>query len=248
MRAIILAAGRGGRMRPYTEDRPKCLVELRGRSLLDRQVSALRGGGVDEIGVVTGWRGEAFAGTGLRTFENPLWARSTMVESLAAAAEWLAEEPVIVSYGDIVFSAATVRDLVRSTAGIAVAYDTEWESVWRQRFEEPLSDAETFQVDADGLLTDIGSRPDSLAQVRGQYMGLVRLTPTAWEVLRETRAASEENAALDMTGLLGLVTRTGRLRIAAVPNTGPWWEFDSPSDVDAGLPVLDRLDAEQEGG
>jgi choline kinase len=247
MRAVILAAGQGRRMRPYTDDRPKCLMELNGRTLLDRQLSALRGGGVDEVGVVTGWQGDKFAGFGLRTFENPLWARSTMVESLAAAAQWLTEEPVIVSYGDIVFPAATVRRLVRSTANLAIAYDTEWEAVWRQRFDEPLSDAESFEINADGHLTDIGARPESLAQVHGQYMGLLRLTPKAWAVLRDARAASAENAALDMTGLLGHLTRTSRLRVAAVPNTGPWWEFDNPSDIEPGRPVLDRLDAEQEG-
>ena len=51
MRAIILAAGRGSRMKALTSDKPKCLVELRGRSLLERQLEALRGGGVSEIGI-----------------------------------------------------------------------------------------------------------------------------------------------------------------------------------------------------
>lgn len=233
-------------MRPYTDDRPKCLIELNGRTLLDRQVSALRAGGADEIGVVTGWQGDKFACTGLRTFENPSWARSTMVESLAAADDWLSTEPVIVSYGDIVFPAATVRRLVRSAAPLAVAYDTGWEDVWRQRFDDPLSDAETFEIDADGFVTGIGSRPRGLADVQGQYMGLLRLTPQAWAVLRAARAASAETAALDMTGLLGHLIRTGGVRVSGVPNDGPWWEFDSPSDVEPGLPVLDSLDAEQE--
>ncbi|ANZ39680.1 hypothetical protein BBK82_30195 [Lentzea guizhouensis] len=246
MKAIVLAAGNGARMRPHTDDRPKCLIELNGRTLLDRQVSALRAGGADEIGVVTGWQGARFAGLGLHTFENPRWADSTMVESLAAAGDWLTDEPVIVSYGDIVFSAATVRSLVRSAAEVAVAYDTEWETVWRQRFDDPLSDAETFKIDADGWVTDIGTRPRSLADVRGQYMGLLRLTPPSWAVLRNARAAGAEIAALDMTGLLGHLIRTG-LRVAGVPNDGPWWEFDSPSDVEPGLRVLDSLDAEQEG-
>lgn len=42
MKGLILAGGRGSRLRPYTDDRPKALVEVGGRSLLDRQVAALR--------------------------------------------------------------------------------------------------------------------------------------------------------------------------------------------------------------
>ena len=58
MRAVILAAGRGSRMRELGDERPKCLVALAGKTLLERQVAALRGGGVDKIGVVRGYRAE----------------------------------------------------------------------------------------------------------------------------------------------------------------------------------------------
>ena len=58
MRAVILAAGRGSRMGPMGNDRPKCLVKLDDRPLLDRQIAALRRGGVNEIGVVRGYRAE----------------------------------------------------------------------------------------------------------------------------------------------------------------------------------------------
>ena len=47
MKAIIIAAGMGQRLRPYTADRPKCMVEIKGRSLLERQVDAYRAAGID---------------------------------------------------------------------------------------------------------------------------------------------------------------------------------------------------------
>ncbi|MFZ9450262.1 MAG: NTP transferase domain-containing protein, partial [Alphaproteobacteria bacterium] len=64
MRAIILAAGRGSRMRQLTDERPKCLVPLRGRPLLEWQLEALRGAGIREIGIVTGYRREMLASRG----------------------------------------------------------------------------------------------------------------------------------------------------------------------------------------
>jgi choline kinase len=87
MRAIILAAGRGSRIRQLTDDRPKCLVELRGRPLLEWQVEALRGGGAREIGIVTGYRREMLAALGLREFHNPRWQDTNMVSSLECAVE-----------------------------------------------------------------------------------------------------------------------------------------------------------------
>ncbi|PYK48280.1 MAG: nucleotidyl transferase, partial [Verrucomicrobia bacterium] len=58
MRALILAAGRGSRMGDLGDDRPKCLIELQGRPLIERQITALRRSGVEEIGVVRGYRAE----------------------------------------------------------------------------------------------------------------------------------------------------------------------------------------------
>ena len=65
MKAIILAAGRGSRMKNLTDDRPKCLVELRGKALLDWQLAALREAGIEQAAIVTGYRRELFADRGL---------------------------------------------------------------------------------------------------------------------------------------------------------------------------------------
>ncbi len=54
-RALILSAGQGRRLLPFTADRPKCLIELDGRTVLERQIDNLRAGGIDHITVVTGY-------------------------------------------------------------------------------------------------------------------------------------------------------------------------------------------------
>ena len=89
MRALILAAGRGSRMGALGDDRPKCLVELDGKPLLERQRAALARGGADEIGIVRGYRSDMLNLPGITCFDNPRWAETNMVMSLAAAAEWL---------------------------------------------------------------------------------------------------------------------------------------------------------------
>ena len=66
MRAIIVAAGMGRRLSPYTDDRPKCLVEINGKSILARQVDAYRAAGVDEIVIVRGYMKEKIQVPGAR--------------------------------------------------------------------------------------------------------------------------------------------------------------------------------------
>ena len=89
MKAIILAAGRGSRMKNMTDDRPKCMVELRGKPLLEWQLTALHEAGISEIAIVTGYKRELLANRAPMEFHNPRWAETNMVSSLACAQEWL---------------------------------------------------------------------------------------------------------------------------------------------------------------
>jgi len=232
MKAVILAAGRGSRMKGLTDERPKCLVELNGRPLLDRQVAALRGAGCGEVAVVAGYRGDLLEDRGLTVFTNPRWAETNMVVSLTCAAPWLEAEPCLVSYGDIFYTVETARRLAEAEADIAISYDPEWLALWSARFADPLSDAETFRLHPDGTVADIGRRPSGLHEVQGQYMGLLRFTPAGWARVTAHLAAIglEAAAKLDMTSLLRALIEGGAA-VRAVPATGRWGEVDSASDV-----------------
>lgn len=233
MKAIILAAGRGSRMKDLTEARPKCLVELRGKTLLDRQLEALRAAGISEIAIVTGYKRELLADRGLVEFHNARWAETNMVSSLACAREWLEATPCIVSYSDIFYGAAAVRSLMASTASLAVTYDPDWLALWTQRFGDPLLDAETFRLTLGQTLAEIGNKPKSVDEVQGQYMGLLRFTPEGWaEVLRIRAGLTPEQCdKMHMTGTLQKVIEAGQVAIAAIPYAGEWGEVDSAEDL-----------------
>ena len=189
MKAIILAAGRGSRMKSLTDERPKCLVELRGKPLLEWQLESLRAAGISDIAVVTGYKRELLAERGLSEFHNPRWAETNMVSSLACAESWLQGEPCIVSYSDIFYSPVAVQSLINSDATLAVTYDPNWLQLWTERFGDPLLDAETFRLTAAHTLAEIGNKPQSVDDVQGQYMGLLRFTPEGWAEVVRLRAA-----------------------------------------------------------
>ena len=233
MKAIILAAGRGSRMKDLTEERPKCLVELRGKSLLDWQLDSLRSAGIDEIAIVTGYQREQLANRKLIEFHNARWAETNMVSSLTCALTWLQVEPCIVSYSDIFYSPVAVKSLMVCSASLAVTYDPNWLKLWTQRFGDPLLDAETFRLTAEYNLKEIGNKPRSVHEVEGQYMGLLRFTPEGWSEVLRIRAGlnSEQCDKMHMTGTLQKVIDAGRVNIAAVAYTGEWGEVDSAADL-----------------
>ena len=232
MRGIILAAGRGSRMRALTEDRPKCLVSLAGRSLLSRQIDALRLGGIGEIGIVRGYRAEQLGRFGLTLFDNPRWAETNMVMSLCCSEAWLREAPCLVGYSDIFYTSETVAALAAAPGDIVISYDRDWLAQWRRRFADPLSDAETFRLDATGRVQAIGGRAKSVEEIQGQYMGLLKFSPAGWRQVRGIidPLPPETRDRLDMTGMLARLIAAG-VRVSAVPALGRWGEIDSESDL-----------------
>ena len=235
MKAIILAAGRGSRMCALTDDRPKCLIELDGRSLLDRQLAALGGAGIHDLAIVTGYRRDLLAGRGLTEFHNPRWAETNMVSSLACAASWLETGPCLVSYSDIFYDPSGPASLIACPAALAVTFDPNWRRLWEKRFGDPLVDAETFRLHPDGTLAAIGDKPTTLEEVEGQYMGLLRFTPDGWNEVVRIRAGLEADRRdrMHMTGTLQRVIESGRVPIQAVPYRGAWGEVDSIEDLAA---------------
>lgn len=233
MRALILAAGRGGRMGRLCDDRPKCLVKLEGKPLIERQIAALRRGGVDAIGVVRGYRAEMIDFPGLTYFSNERWAETNMVMSLAAAATWLRSGPLIVSYADIFYRNELVRGLASAPGQLVVSYDREWRPLWTRRFANPLTDAETFRITAAGQLLEIGGKTTRIEEIEGQYIGLLKFTPPAWRAVESLlgRLDKPVRDRLDVTGLLRRMLTSQDFPIDTFASNGQWGEVDNAEDL-----------------
>lgn len=237
MKAILLAAGRGSRLGTLTQEQPKCFVPFRGRPLILWQLQALAEAGVRDAAVVRGYLAPFWDSQDLpvaRYFTNERWQQTNMVASLACAAPWLEQGTCLISYTDIFYTADSIRRLAAADGDIVITYDPNWLQVWSRRFANPLVDAETFRVEASGKLLEIGSRPKSVEEVQGQYMGLLKVTPQGWATIRAHLDALPENgiASLDMTGLLSRLLGAG-VAVRAVPIAEEWFEFDQISDLEA---------------
>ena len=244
MKAIILAAGEGKRLRPYTLDRPKCLVEIAGISLLDLQLEVMRSRGLQEIVLIGGYRSEMLRNRGSRLYVNAGYRETNMVWTLFCAEDEL-DGDLIVSYGDIAYSGEILDRLLASPADIAVAIDREWEPYWSARNADPLVDAESLRLASDGQILELGRPPTSLGEIQGQFMGVMKFTTAGLESLKSLVRSSSarllpggvslQNAY--MTDLLQAAIDQG-VRVDSVSMNGGWIEVDTVSDLE--LPITKR--------
>ncbi len=248
MRAVILSAGRGTRLHPYTENTPKCLTELGGMTLIGRQVATLRSGGVDDIVIAAGYKAEMLELPGTRMVLNPNWESTNMVETLFCAEAEFGEE-VIVSYGDIVYEPRVLAALLTSRYEISVAVDENWRAYWEHRFEDPSNDAESLRLNEEGRITDIGNPVSDISEIEAQYMGLMRFKGGGVRALKEARNNFSpfhrpwmENRPPEqayMTDLLMEMVLMG-FPVHAVPVEGGWLEIDTVKDYETAAAMIEN--------
>ena len=174
-KVILLVAGEGKRLRPHTLDRPKCMVEIDGISLIERQIKILKTMKLDNILMIGGYKANMLKRNDADLKINDRYHETNMVWTLFSAEDEF-EGEVIVSYGDIVYSSKILKALLKSDSDIAVTVDTDWKNYWQARNENPLDDAESLKLDSVGDIIEIGKKPKSINEIDAQYMGLMKFS------------------------------------------------------------------------
>ena len=252
LNAIILAAGQGKRLAPLTEHKPKCLVNLFGKTILDWQISVFKKCGITDISIVTGYHSELIDLPGLEFFQNKKFETTNMVESLFCASEKL-NESTIVSYGDIIFEKKVLDKLIQSKEDFSVVVDKNWKRYWEMRFDNPLDDAESLKIDTDGNITSIGQKTQKIDEIEGQYIGLMKFQDSGLEKIKgfyeKIKSQSTNNSnplnplvsfqQLFMTDFLqGLINDGCKLRSIEIENG--WLELDTIDDYDKYLKLYSK--------
>lgn len=239
MKAIILAAGQGTRLRPHTDDKPKCMVELAGKPLLHRQLEALRSVGIEQILLVGGYRADRLDAKGVELATNPRYAETNMVSTLFCAEDWMSPgEDLLIAYGDIVYEPRVVQSLIDVDAPIAISVDRQWQKLWESRMDDPLSDAETLKLADGDHIVELGKKPLSLDDIQGQYMGLIKVRGDSVQAFRDAWHRLDRKGVYDgkdfdnmfMTSFIQNLIDTGHDVRAAFTDNG-WIEVDTVEDL-----------------
>ncbi len=249
VRALILAAGMGTRLKEYTQDLPKCMaVVLNGKPLIEIQMDTLRACGISDISIVRGYRAEKMRFPEVRCYHNPDYARTNILASLFSAEEAL-DGDVIVSYSDIWYETAVVKRLLRCEKDIAIGVDIDWKEYYLGRKDHPIEEAENVILDSDNRVVKIGKIAAEKAEVHGEFIGMMKLTRRGCELLRRhyhrakaahegkpfQRAARFEEAYL--TDLLQEMADLGVPIHGEIIGSG-WKEIDTVEDLQKAIAVF----------
>lgn len=204
LQAIILAAGPSSRLRPLTKNTPKTLLEIEGKSILQRILKCLRNRGINEVAIVRGYQKEQFTFPNITYFDNDNYDNNNILRSLFYAEEVMTEG-FIVSYCDILYSEEVVQKLINSPHDISLIIDTAWAKRYEGRTEHPTDEAELACVE-DGLVTRLSKffNPDS---AYGEFIGLAKFSKKGAEILRRNYHRVRQNKWCKFEGRFHDATR-----------------------------------------
>ncbi len=230
MIGIILAAGRGSRLGKYTKNKPKGLVKVHNKPLIEWQINSLKKAGVRNIYIITGYRKNKFK-YNCKYIHNEHWNNTNMFFSLSLANNLLNKNTSIISYSDIIYGYEIIKDLINFNKNIAISYDPQWIKLWKKRFTNPLVDAESFRI-SNQKITEIGNKIEKISMVNGQYMGILKITPSGWKEIKTVtkNLTNKSRKKIDITSMLKYLLNKD-INIYGVPLKKKWYEVDSISDL-----------------
>jgi phosphoenolpyruvate phosphomutase len=234
---VILAASRGEELGALTADRPKCMLDVRGRPLLRRLVGSMQSAGVRDVTVVRGYKKSMVNLPAIRTVDNDLHASTGEAASLACAEEVL-NGPCVIAYGDILFRQHILDRLLAHPGDVVLAVDgrsADREGV-TDRPRDLVACSQPFTEDyldeSEVTLTEIG-HDIAAERASGEWIGLAKLSGGGARTVRDALGRLRASGRLTRASLVDLLADllAAEHRISVVYVGGHWLDVDDAFDL-----------------
>ena len=243
MRAIILGAGSGSRMGQHTRDIPKVLLDINGKSILERQISLLREHGVNEIFVVTGYKREKHVLKDIEYIFNPRYSETEQLASMMVARTKVSDD-VLIIFGDIIFDSQILQQILSSNDDIAIAIDLDWEKSYNERTDNPKSLADKVLINQKKILR-ISAKETSFDienQTVGEFLGVIKLSANGSRIIIKKYEELEKSCvgkfhdadSFKKAKLVDILQELidSKTEIYPITISGKWCEIDTPMDLE----------------
>ena len=249
--AIIAAAGFEKQLLPLIEDKPKCLLDIKGKTILERQIGALNECNIKEIALVRGYKKEAISLPNIRYYDNDRYEETGELFSIFCAESEM-KGRTIVLYGDIIFDTTILEKLLKSPADIALVVDLAWQDELQRgaQLAHINPDLVTLAVPPGKSYLSRFVMPEGEHQVlkigqhlpheqaHGEFIGMAMCSEKGTQVLRDCYRTSQAQYTssgfheagsfhkASFTDLVQELIDRGQ-RVGAVPIFKGWMEVDS---------------------
>lgn len=200
--AIVLAAGQSQGLLPMTQDLPKPMLDIKGKTILERQIEVLNACGVKDVAVVRGYKKEAITTPNVRYYDNDEYATTSEVHSLSCASKELGG-PFVFLYGDILFERGHLEKLLKSPADISILIDRSYSPAGAQdgrpQGDRGAPDLVSLKDAQEAGYRFVGSEaPHEVARIgrslagnatHGEFVGMAMFTQKGARALNEVLAS-----------------------------------------------------------
>jgi len=242
MKAVIIAAGKGKRLKHYTETLPKCMLKVGDKTILEWQIAVLRSSGINDISVIRGYQADRINLSDCKYYFNERYEFNNILNSLMCAKNEI-ESDTIISYSDILYERKVVAQFLCSSHEISVVADVDWKKQYEGRDEHPISEAENVFWGEGNRLIEIGKKMDRKAEATGEFIGMIKLSGQGADKFKKLyeqakrlfwgkpfiSANTFENAYL--TDMIQYLINEGE-DVYGVAIEGGWREIDTVADYE----------------
>ena len=242
MKAIFIAAGEGSRLGNITKDLPKPLIDVNGKSIIERQISLLRKNNVSDIIVVTGYKKEKFTFKNIEYVHNPNFREQEQTGSLMTARSKIVGD-VLIIFADILFEEIILQQILNSKGDIVIAIDKDWEKSYEERTDNPKSEADKVLI-KDGKVIQTSAKNIEVKNDNdvGELLGLIKLSMKGSKILIEQYEKLENShtgkfhdaASLKKAKFVDMLQELLSLGTIITPISikGKWCEIDTKHDLE----------------
>ena len=242
MKAIILAAGPGSRLGKYTKEIPKALVEINGKSLVERQISLFKKNNIDEIYVVRGDKKEKFSLHNVKFIDDNNYQNHEQLGSLIAAKHKITGD-VIISFSDIIFEERILHQFLSSNSDISIAVDRNWQKSYEERLDNPIELAGKVMIENNKIIKlsenlALNAEKSTICE----FLGIVKLSTLGSKIFLSKYNELEKNhvgkfndaVSFQMAKLTDILEELIKSQIFIEPIfiQGKWCEVDTPKDLE----------------
>ena len=238
MKVIILAAGRGTRLGYHTKEIPKGLVDVNGKSIIERQIELFKKNDVTEIIIVRGYKKEKFCWNDVTFIDNEDFANNNQLASLVLALNMVSGN-VLILFGDLIFEQTILDQILASSSDISIAVDLNW----KERYDENRNNQfpALAEIENDKITRISENKSLARKKLSGEFFGIMKLSSKGSKILKDViektknyKGKFHDSDSFTMGKIPDIIQEIIDLEFVVKPILvdGKWFEVDTILDLE----------------